>query len=826
MEGLSNPDEGVLEGIVEKVEEAAEGEPIGGKDASDHGSSTRGKDAIESFAKRYKLYILGIAVLAILVTGVYLRTTMLHFQGFFEPDGFYHYAVMMQAVHNGFAIPLTNRLSGYPAHFPVTEPDGLYYVTLVPYYFLRVFGLSVYDMERGVPVVFGLLDVIATYFIVKRIVNNKYLAVVAMALVAASGGDIARTAALVYRGDGFITIFLLLALLFVFEALGIEKANDRKKYYYMIAAVVILGVGTVVWNGAPFIIVVYMLSMLSLVVYGFIKANKQLLRDTAIMSALLIVTYVIQHLWMYAYFIRGSQAFSSWHFFLFYLPITIGAVLAYYIVEKRNSNAVLTLLAGSAKSRLYAIVIVALVLIAVLSAVFYSYFLGIAGGGGLVIAHGSLNKSIQELTPPTFGFLWASFNLELFLAPFTLLFYILFNYHYVFYYNYAVLGLDRALFPVIGMLIGLLLFAAIALYRKRIFTEKHSGEYFIIILAYFAATMYLQANAVRFNSLVAVPIAILSAMSIYAIGRFIYDRKAMLYGRFKAVNLYYMLVAIVVVLVVYYTYLGSSAFAQADGIDQYFLNATVWMRNNTPANATFLTIWPDGSVIEGWGNRTSLTDSVGGQNGALIAGFARFLFNDSNDPQYLYSVGKPDYILARPYWFQLSGGIAEEGSVNTSGYGLQIMNALQPVYNSTTNTDYYQFISNQIKSLLIVRISASGNKSIGAYIGTPNGTSYDPINRVLFYDEQSGAYAFSNISDKYVNYTLFIPYMPTSSGVSISTGILLGPKLLDSNFFKLVMLCTDGASCPYDNSNITLTPVYVNPDARIYKVTYLNANYS
>ncbi|MCL4391004.1 hypothetical protein M1578_02280 [Candidatus Marsarchaeota archaeon] len=820
MEGLNNPDESVFENITERVEEAVEEAPLGGKEVQSRRRHAHGDDAIESFAKRYRLYILGIAVLAILITGVYLRTTMLHFQGFFEPDGFYHYAVMMQAVHNGFAIPLTNRFSGFPTHFPVTEPDGLYYVTLVPYYFLRFFGLSVYDIGRGVPVAFGLLDTIATYFIVKRIVNNKYLAVLAMAFVAASGGDIARTAALVYRGDGFETIFVLIALLFVFEALRIDKANDRKKYYYMIAAVVVLGIGTVVWNGAPFIIVVYMLSMLLLVIYGFIKANKQLLRDTAIMSALLIVTYVIQHLWMYAYFIRVDQAFSSWHFFLFYLPIIIGAALAYYIVEKRDSNAVLTLLAGNAKSRLYVIVIVALVLIAVLSTVFYSYFLRIAGGDGLVIAHGSLNKSIQELTPPTFGFLWASFNLELFLAPFTLLFYILFN------YTYVSSKFSTAFMPVVGMLIGFLLFAAIALYRKRIFTEKHSDEYFIIILAYFAATMYLQANAVRFNSLVAVPIAILSAMSVYAIGRFIYDRRIMLYDRFKAVNLYYLLILIVVALIVYYTSLGSNAFAQADGIDQYFLNATVWMRNNTPANATFLTIWPDGSVIEGWGNRTSLTDSVGGQNGPLIAGFARFLFNDSDNPQYLYSVGKPDYIFARPYWFQLSAGIAEEGGINTSGYGLNIMNALQPVYNSTTNTDYYQFISNAMKSLLIVHIAANGTKSIGAYIGAPNGTSYDPINRVLFYDEQSGAYAFSNISDKYVNYTLFIPYMPTSSGVSISTGILLGPKLLGSNFFKLVMLCTDGASCPYDNSDVTLTPVYVNPDARIYKVTYLNANYS
>ncbi|EQD42879.1 Oligosaccharyl transferase STT3 subunit superfamily [mine drainage metagenome] len=811
LEGLDNPDIGALDEAKEEVEEAIAGEPMGSDKPAKGARQHLGEDVVESFAKRHSLYMLIVAVAAVFIIGIFLRTTMLHFQGFFEPDGFYHYAVMLQAVHNGFAIPLVNKLSGSPTHYPVTEPAGLYYVTLIPYYFLRFAGLSVYDIERGMPVLFGLLDIAATYFIVKRMVNNNYVAVLAMALVAASGGDIARTAALVYRGDGFITIFLLVALLFIFEALRIDDAHDRRKYYYIIAAVAVLGIGTVVWNGAPFTIVVYMLAMLFLVVYGFVKANRALLRDATIMSAALIVTYIIQHIWMSLYFIRGSQAFSSWHFFLFYLPVTIGAALAYYVVEKRNSNAILTLLAGNMKSRIYLFAFAAFVFIAIISAVFYSYLVGIAGGGGLVTAHSTLTKSIQELTPPTYGFLWASFNLELFLAPFTLLFYVLFTGHY-------------SLLPMVGTLIGILLFAAMVLYRKRVFTAKHSDEYFIIILAYFAATMYLQANAVRFNSLVAVPIAILSAMSLYTMGRFVYDRRMVLYNKFKMVNLYYALVFIAVVLIVYYTYLGSSTFAQADGIDQSFLNATVWMRNNTPSNATFLTIWPDGSVIEGWGNRTSLTDSVGGQNGALIAGFADFLFNDSVDTQYLYSVGKPDYILARPYWFTLSGGIAEEGSVNTTGFGLQVMNALPPIYNSTTNTNYYEFISSNIKSLLIMHIAANGTKSIGAYIGAPNGTSYDPINRVLFYNEQSGAFAFSNISDKYVNYTLFVPYISNSSGVSISSGILLGPKLLNSNFFKLVMLCTDASACPYDNRNVTLTPVYVNPDARIYKVTYLNSS--
>ena len=61
----------------------------------------------------------------------------------------------------------------------------------------------------------------------------------------------------------------------------------------------------------------------------------------------------------------------------------------------------------------------------------------------------------------------------------------------------------------------------------------------------------------------------------------------------------------------YNTYGASVSSGQADGINQQFLDAMTWMKNNTPANATAVAVWPDGSVIEAWANRTSLMDSVG-----------------------------------------------------------------------------------------------------------------------------------------------------------------------------------------------------------------------
>ena len=42
--------------------------------------------------------------------------------------------------------------------------------------------------------------------------KDKLFGILSMLFVALSMGDAARTSALIYRGDGFVTIFLILAL--------------------------------------------------------------------------------------------------------------------------------------------------------------------------------------------------------------------------------------------------------------------------------------------------------------------------------------------------------------------------------------------------------------------------------------------------------------------------------------------------------------------------------------------------------------------------------------------------------------------------------------
>ncbi len=741
-----------------------------------------------------KYIICGIAII-IIILSIYLRIDMLGFQGFFEPDGFFHYSVIMQSIANNFIVPMHSIYSGfYPNNNPITEPAGLYYVTLIPYFFLRYFGISAYTIERLVPVLFGILDTIAAYFVIKYISKSRVLGLLAMLMVAVSSGDTARTSALVYRGDGFITIFLLFAIFLIFK--GLENNVNKKKYIYFIAAAIVLGVGTGVWNGAPFTIVVYILAVLLLIIYGFIKANIKLIKDTVILSLVLLVTIFIQHLFMAVNIIRGGQALSSIHILIFYLPILIGSILSYIILSGIGPKKLFERINENATSRIIFLIAIAVISVLIMLSLFFNYIVSIATGQGLVVAGTPLTVTIEELQRPSFQFLWVSFSLELFLAPIGVLLYIIFRMHKI----EAFEEIDT----------------------------KIMDYAFIIILAYLLATGYLQANAVRFNSLVAVPIAIFSAYAIYVIGRIAYyysikkptsftDSKNIKIALFAVILL---IIAIVSGYTTYMAYQQSSTLFQADGINQYFLNATLWIKNttNTPANATFLAVWPDGSVIEGFGQRQSLMDSVGGQNSAEIYNFSDFLFNDTPDTQYLYKIGKPNYLFVRNFWYQELGGIAIEGSVkNTTAYGIDALQGYQPQYNRTINQTVFPFESYPYRAIVVTR-GNSNKYNMSAYISYQN-SSFIPLRNILLYSELNGTSSTISLSPNSINYTLFVQYTLNGNSIDVTGATLLGPSLPNSNVFKFLSLCNSNY-CPYDNSNVSLQLVYQNPDSKIFKIIY------
>ncbi len=808
-----------------------------------------------------KYLLIGLAVVIILLN-IILRAGLLQYPGLFEPDGFFYYAVIKQAIASHFVVSNYLNISGFPLHNFIGEARGLIYLTVIAYYLLHgITGLSALTIMRWMPILFGVLYAILAYFIAKEISNSKVLGLLAMFFVSVSSGNIARTAGSVYRGDSFITLFIMLALLLMLKCF--QEKKHWMKWVWGLLSSVGLATGIVVWTGSPFIIVIYLLALLFAIFYGFVKFDKNILLSSLIVSIALLVMHILQVAYVSAGIARAAEL-SGNNFLLLYVPILACSIAAYYLVSRKGTSRILSTAKNRLMAALVAILIIGVAMLALFGPALSVIASPLAPATNTTVNSNGVNSTVsrsigsttQELQAPTYSFLWSSFSLQLFLAP---------------------LGI------AIFVLIAFLVYKGERLIKRDHFNLSIIG--FLVVLAYLLVTVYMQAEAIRFNAIVSVPLAILSAFAVYAAGKIFYNstvRKRSIdvailiviaivaiaiiywlygtlsyqfsmavipvviwvcitaevliiiiliallgyciYGLAKGrTKLKYVILAIVFVIIIftsYNTYFESYTAAQADGINPGFLNAMTWMKNNTPTNSTVLALWPDGSVVEGWANRTSYMDSVGGENGSRIYPFSKWLFSTTTDGQYFYNIGKPDYLVARSFWYQELGGIAQEGLVtNASAYGYVIL----PVLNITSNatTQFFTFSGDTYpyyKSELLIEQQANGTSKFAAYLGLENGTKLALMKSVIFFNTTSAAYSITNTSkmNNSINYTLLVSY----SGREISGAYILGPKLTQSNLFKLTFLCNT-FECAYNDSNVTLTAVYVNSDTRIYKINYL-----
>ena len=123
------------------------------------GGTASGRKFKLSLDNNYIFLALAIAIMAVLI---YMRTGLLVYQGMFEPDGFFYYTALKQIVASGFSIiPMPSMhvlLSGYPWHNTFNEAPGVLWATLIPYFFLRFFGVSLLTVMRSVPILFGVFN--------------------------------------------------------------------------------------------------------------------------------------------------------------------------------------------------------------------------------------------------------------------------------------------------------------------------------------------------------------------------------------------------------------------------------------------------------------------------------------------------------------------------------------------------------------------------------------------------------------------------------------------------------------------------------------------
>lgn len=779
--------------------------------------------------KRRTIYAL---LLIILIVGVYFRIELLKYPDFYSPDGFFKYAVLEQAVLHNYSIPKDLIYSGFPIHNYISNRLGGYFVTLYPYMILKLFGVSLYTTMRAIPILFGLLDILGVYLLALYLSKNRFVGLLAAFLIAVLPGNFEVTAASVYRGDIFISIFAILSIVFFIKVFN--ESNKNKKYLYAIISPFILGIGSIIWGGNPFVVAIYMLAIIMVVVLGFIELNKEYLKGSLMLSASLIIEYLMEHLFVYLTIIRSPEFLTGTSFFIFYVPILVGTFLAFEIVDYKlksleglkKQNSIIQSIFKSKTYRFTFVVVIFIVALSFVSVEFSGLIKTIATGGGLVSAVSPLGHTIEELEPPTLSFLWASFNISLVFFLVGVVLYI--------FYSQKFLNNTKGFKPK--------------------FDSNNISVSFLAIFSYLLITGYLQSQATRYNSLLSIPLVVFSAYGIFYLGKIFYEysnyqlNNGLMYrilGNVKFV--YYGLISgfIIISLMYAFTYLYS--MTPSNGMGFGFMQILSWVHNNTPSNSTFLAAWPDGSGIE-YAERYTVTDSVAGQNALLIAGFSKFLFNDTSDIGYLKNVSEPDYIFERYYWLYEMGGLEYEGLlVNTSNksdlhlytspkvfdsksynysatlpykYGEPAKDYYDLVYNAPMVTSNGNIASEELHLIFYYNVSNPNDSAAVGYIGDNKSAIYTIKHVVILNNDGMNNYVINNTKN-YLNFTLI---MVTNGGsVDASSpinGMLLGKNMFRSNFMKLE-LCTPN-SCDYGNSSVTAKVVYQNGDGKIIKLSYAN----
>ena len=761
------------------------------------------------------LFFTAIAIIIILT--IYFRMGLYKYAGFYEPDGFYHYAVIRAAINNNFVIPKYLSLSGWPAHTIVSEPHGLYWVTLLPYAILHAIDsqITAYTVMRLVPVLFGIFDVLGAYLLAKYLSKNRLFLLLVMLFVALSLGDAARTSALIYRGDGFVTIFLIIALFYLVKTL--KEDALKKRLLYAILSGFFLSVCNFVWNGAPFATATYIFAFAVILIYGFTFHNKKLVES----SGYLILSMFLWYIFVNIYKFTGSiisQTFTGTHFLALLVFMLLGWYIAYYMLSNISKYYKLV---GTAKRRLafalFSLAVIAIIIDIAMPSFVYQIFVG----NGFITTS-NFSVTIEELQPPSTGFLFASFGAFLFTTPMSI----------VIYLSTFVTHM-KWLFWII-MLITFLPYFFMQVENDndmksvKAYIKFAPNEMMLTLISYYAITAYLQMHAVRFNSLLSVPLAILSAYTLYWLIAYFkkYSKNYLYigYGILIALTLYTIMVD--------YSY--SQALVQADAINPTFLSALNWVRNNTPANSVFLTLWPDGSVIEGWANRTSVTDSVGSQNASKADPFALWLYNSSPDGQFLLSNinGKPDYLLVRYSWLLETEGIFIESGISDSLSQLYSYTAFTGLNEQVNQSaQIFTFTNNNFQERTII-INQNNTQKVSSYIILPNGIS--PVEYVAFSNIYNGSFAIvkQTAFNKTNGDLLLITYSSIPNPkmpINITGVFLFAPGLANNNMLKFLYFCNN-YECLWNNNVAKLELVFMNSDTRIYKIiynsTYSNTSYS
>jgi dolichyl-diphosphooligosaccharide--protein glycosyltransferase len=339
-------------------------------------------------SKRDTTILAGIILIAF---GLRITTYKYYLMGH---DPFHHYAIAKYIIESG-GFPGVWPLSLHPEGARITEPMGLYYVSVVLYRLLSPAGVSFFEAYKLSTPLFGALTLIPAFLIARHVFGSRN-ALMSLAALAVVPAFIYRTAAGYYRGDVFSVFFMVFGFYFFLTSLDGEI---KKRLLRAVLAGVSLGGMGIVWNGFlfGFVVISGFVMVYSVVCYLRDRDPREVLMSYAIAAGLGIA--IIK----YSILLQPhAQAFIN-DLMRFIYPGTLLFAGFLFLMGRVVSL--------PRPRRVYLLGAIGVASAAAMVSVSPGFLGRLMTGYGLVIPTEALFASITELIPPSQEAVWRSFYL-------------------------------------------------------------------------------------------------------------------------------------------------------------------------------------------------------------------------------------------------------------------------------------------------------------------------------------------------------------------------------------------------------------------------------
>ncbi len=331
-----------------------------------------------------KIEIILLIILVIFSFGT--RTITLDTGTYFGADAFFHYSIVEQNLKQG-KLTGHNDLDLCYDGVKAGHPIGFY---AMPYYLSYIIGLQ--NAFNLTPVIAGVITIILLYYLTSMLFS-KEIGMIAAFILAGLNAHLARSVALVYRGDNLILPFvlgsLMLALMFL------KEENLRKKAYYALAAGLVTGIAPIVWNGAALALGIFNIAIASYIVFDYLF--KKDVRINLMFSSLALLIQVVlaqviarRFLTNFKeFYLHGYLIYFVGPFMLLFIMLEIGQRFSKKHTMVRYSPFIAIILGG---------------VIAVLTK--KDKIDELISGFGMITPTTTFHETIQELKPLTTDYFW------------------------------------------------------------------------------------------------------------------------------------------------------------------------------------------------------------------------------------------------------------------------------------------------------------------------------------------------------------------------------------------------------------------------------------